>query len=155
MIGTRGARGRIVSTNVCGRRHCRVCRRWRHACTDFGVKVWDDKEKTRPRYLKSECHECLVRIGRRRMSTPRIREAKRQYDRLRYHERKLARLCTWCGTNERHGRSSICASCDSDAYGWVNIGGSLVEESELASFNFDHGMSGVSRSSPLGLALHP
>lgn len=129
------------------------------ACTDFGVKVWDDKAKTRPRYLKSECYECRARLERGRRPTPtaQMREAKRQYDRARYHQRRLERaaLCSWCQTAPRYGRASICAACDSDAYGWVDIGGSLVEESELASFNFDHGMSGVSRASPLGLALHP
>lgn len=156
-IGARDVKGRIRSTSVCGRRHCRVCGRWRHTCTDFGVKVWEDEEKTRPRYLKGECHECCVVIERRRLSAPRIREAKRQYDRARYHERKLERaaLCSWCRERHRCGRLSICASCDDEAYGWVGIGSSFVEEGELASLNFDHGMSGVSRSSPLGLALHP
>jgi hypothetical protein len=93
-IGARGAKGHIATTTVCGRRHCRLCTRWR-LTVDFGVKRWDDAAKTRPRYLKSECRECCVRLERRRLSAPQIREAKREYDRLRYHER-------------RHGRRELC-----------------------------------------------
>lgn len=89
-IGTRDARGRIQSTTACGRRHCRVCTRWRLSI-DFGVKRWDDAAKTRPRYLKSECHECCVLLERRRLSSPQVRQAKRDYDRLRYHERRHER----------------------------------------------------------------
>ena len=154
-IGARGAKGHIATTTVCGRRHCRVCTGWR-LVTDFGVKVWADKEKTRPRYLKSECHACCVVIERRRLSAPHIREAKRQYDRLRYHERKRERqaMCAWCGEHPRGARTNICSSCDDEAYGWVQLdGGGLVEEFELASFGFDHGMSGISTRSPLGRQL--
>lgn len=124
--------------------------------TDFGVKRWDDAEKTRPRYLKSDCRECCVVLERRRLSAPQIREAKRQYDRLRYHERKLerARQCAWCGIHPRGTHTNICASCDDKEHGWVKLsGGSYVEESELASIGFDHGMTGISTSSTLGQAM--
>lgn len=57
--------GRVLSKTVCGRRHCRVCRRWRYI-VDFSVRQWADKAKTRPRYLKAECQTCHARKHRDR-----------------------------------------------------------------------------------------
>jgi hypothetical protein len=154
-IKARSALGRIESATVCGRRHCRVCTNWRHV-SDFSVNVWADAEKTRPRYLKSECHTCQNKLERRRQSVPRIREAKRQYDRARYHERKLERaaLCAWCHTRPHGEHSNICSTCDDEQHGWVELpNGAWVEEGLLADVGFDHGYSGVAAGSPLGLAL--
>jgi hypothetical protein len=154
-IKVRDAQGRIGSATVCGRRHCRVCKKWRHVF-NFSVNVWADAEKTRPRYLRSECHVCQSLRERRRVTAPRIREAKRQYDRLRYHERKLERaaLCAWCRTHPHGEHSNICSTCDDEQHGWVELpNGAWVEEGLLADVGFDHGYSGVAAGSPLGLAL--
>lgn len=129
-IGTRGAKGRIVSTTVCGRRHCRVCTHWRLSI-DFSVKRWDDAAKTRPRYLKSECHVCCVRLERKRLSAPKIREAKREYDRLRYHERRH-------GQRELHARREYRTSIYGEAGSpTLEVASAWAEEFEPALNEFN------------------
>lgn len=48
---------------TCGRRHCRKCSGWLFV-TDFGVNIWADAEKTRPKILQSACYACQRRTKR-------------------------------------------------------------------------------------------
>jgi hypothetical protein len=92
MLATRprGKSGRYETKTSCGRRNCRVCTRWR-PIIDFGVKRWDNAEKTRPRYLKSECHDCCALMDRQSMPASMVREARRAYYRSHERQRKLER----------------------------------------------------------------
>jgi hypothetical protein len=42
---------------VCGRRFCRVCKRWRHV-VDYRITMWADADKTIPLYYSSYCYGC-------------------------------------------------------------------------------------------------
>jgi hypothetical protein len=58
------ARRRARRDSILGRRTCTVCKRWRHACTDFSVSSWEDSERTRPKVLHSKCKLCARAYSR-------------------------------------------------------------------------------------------
>lgn len=154
-IGARSAQGRISSATVCGRRNCGTCRCWR-LVTDYTVDRWADKDKTKPAAFKRACNGCRARRERSIVERDqRVRQARRDAcKRWRVRQGIQPAPCAWgCGRHAAAGMS-ICHACDDEGYGWVRLsGGSYVEESELASIGFDHGMSGLSMSSSLGRAM--
>lgn len=52
---------------IAGRKNCKKCKCWRPV-SDFSVAQWEDKNKTRPKYLSSICHTC-ARINVRKKET--------------------------------------------------------------------------------------
>lgn len=102
MTRPRAASGQLASKTVCGRRHCRTCRRWRHVI-DFGVRQWADTRRTIVRYHKPECMVCAARLERARFG--RLSEERRRARRAQMRD-------------AYHVRARV----------WTNLGSSLIEE---------------------------
>jgi hypothetical protein len=87
----RGPRGRFRSSVACGRKFCRLCKRWR-LLIDFPPHIWADETKTTIRYTQPECRSCRRTARRKEYQSlpPVLKRARVQSSRV-WHRRDRRR----------------------------------------------------------------